>query len=143
MYDAAHGTNSGTWNPGLARHEHAERLLEFGVTNPTRPALPTLYPEITTLRSLGEPLSECRSMRELFGVIYDACLSTYSPQYPYQAALTSHLALEDMHNSGVLHRDISGKNVLCHPVHKNTGNRIAMEQRRCIDYVLSVQWNSE
>ena len=143
MYDAAHGTSSGTWNPGLARHEHAERLLEFGVTNPTRPALPTLYPEITTLRSLGEPLSECRSMRELFKVIYDACLSTYSPQHCARLALIFYAALEDMYSSGVLHRDISGKNVLCRPVHKNTGNRIVAEQRRCIDYVLSVQWNSE
>jgi len=89
MYAAAHGET--TWNPGLARHGLSERLSDYGVEkfdldlkvpgagspSPDPEAHPpTLYPEVITLRSFGEPLSQCKTPRELFEVIYDACLST-------------------------------------------------------------------
>jgi len=138
MYEAAHSNESGSWTPGLARHEWAKRLSEFPVGS-VDPQYRKLYPEFTTLRSFGEPLSKCKTMRELFEVIYDACLSMFPFLSSHGTTLTCQSALEDMYNLGVLHRDISGRNILCHPVHKGIENRIIAKQRRCIDYVLSVR----
>jgi len=75
MYEVAHGT--GKWLPGLARHEDGLRVDEALVKNPAKPELRALYPEVTSLLSFGEPLSECKTPRQLFEVIYDACLSEH------------------------------------------------------------------
>ena len=76
IYEAAH---RGSWNPGLARHQSSSRLDGFAVKDfdfaGTIDVDTTLVPEYLTLASIGEPLSACRTPRELFEVIYDACLS--------------------------------------------------------------------
>ena len=133
MYDAAHHP---TMNPGLAFPDAAKRLLDHAVESHAHGSVaPLAYPEVMNLRSFGEPLSQCRTPRELLEVIYDACLSAVSSSLHY-TNLTFHTALEDMYVAGVLHRDVSGRNIMCHPVHKAAIGNPTIAQRRCINFVL-------
>ena len=133
MYDAAHHP---TMNPGLAFPDAAKRLLDHAVESHAHGSVaPLAYPEVMNLRSFGEPLSQCRTPRELLEVIYDACLSAVSSSLHY-TNLTFHTALEDMYVAGVLHRDVSGRNIMCHPVHKAAIGNPTIAQHRCINFVL-------
>ena len=51
-------------------------------------------------------------------------------------------ALEDMYAAGVLHRDLSGGNIMCHPKHHVADGELhhSAQERRCIDYVLYVSF---
>jgi len=73
MYTAAH--RDGKWLLGLARHEESSRICDAPASKTNELNARPRFPEVTSLLSFGEPLSECRTPRELFEVIYDVCLS--------------------------------------------------------------------
>ncbi|EJD52418.1 hypothetical protein AURDEDRAFT_158146 [Auricularia subglabra TFB-10046 SS5] len=82
------------------------------------PSFVERFQEILHLASIGEPLSQCSTPRELLEVIYDL--------------LEVHIHMWD---EGVLHRDVSWFNVMCKPKHYTRGDAY-LKSRPCIRKIL-------
>lgn len=122
------------WVPGVARHESVirdpqDRAISGGGMERVK--------ESILLRSIGEPLSRCATPRELLYVLYDALEGTKRslPLLRIDKHASAHAHMCDL---GVLHRDISWNNVLCHPKHFSTqrDNDSREKARPCIKSIM-------